>query len=91
MVPWSPCSARADGRCDGEVGGQDALCCIQIPFARLLGRDNLQDIQKESCQGGQEGGLKDSELRKWWKKCACVCSPVLSCQHISLHCSNMLL
>ena len=86
-----PEQKATDGRCDGEVGGQDALCCIQIPFARLLGRDNLQDIQKESCQGGQEGGLKDSELRKWWKKCACVCGPVMSCQHISLHGSNMLL
>ena len=86
-----PEQKATNGRCDGEVGGQDALCCIQIPFARLLGRDNLQDIQKESCQGGQEGGLKDSELRKWWKKCACVCGPVMSCQHISLHGSNMLL
>ena len=50
MVPWSPCSARADGRCDGEVGGQDALCCIQIPLPDCLEETTSRTYKKRAAK-----------------------------------------
>ena len=55
-------------RCDGEAGAKDAGCCLQIPAARLLGRDFFQISQKVwgFCQGQAEGRLR-AELKKWYE------------------------
>lgn len=95
MVPWSPCSARAKGhrwqmwwwswrpRC--SVLYSDSFC--QTAWKRQPPGHTKRELPRRT-RRRTEGFRAEKVVEK---VCLCVCGPVMSCQHISLHGSNMLL